>query len=147
MGRAWLDEEDVRPLGLVELGLDVRLHAGSEPASAKPPPRPGDPSGARLPPVGRVLLVRLLVAEAGVRVERVAEGAVVGRGVPDEARGGGSEVRARGCRAPVQRHSLCRVREDGDVGEALGVEGVADGADAAVHHIRGGNHVGPGKSM
>ena len=56
----------------------------------------------RLAAVRRVLLVGLLVAEAGVRVEGVAEGAV------------------------VRRRVLRRVREDRHVGEALGVEGVAD---------------------
>mmetsp|Transcript_51764 Transcript_51764/g.125476 ORF Transcript_51764/g.125476 Transcript_51764/m.125476 type:complete len:461 (+) Transcript_51764:94-1476(+) len=77
----------------------------------------------RLPRVGGVHLVRLLVgggvgALAGGRVERVAEWAVEGRGV------------------------LGRVGDAGNVGEAVIVKSVTDGADAAVHHVRGGDNVG-----
>ena len=69
----------------------------------------------RLASIRRILLVGLLVSKARVGVERVTEGAVVRGGV------------------------LGGVREDGDIGEALGVESVADGADAPVHHV-GGRH-------
>mmetsp|Transcript_66113 Transcript_66113/g.131132 ORF Transcript_66113/g.131132 Transcript_66113/m.131132 type:complete len:391 (+) Transcript_66113:420-1592(+) len=89
-----LNHQHIRTLELVEGGLDEGLTA-----------------------VGRVLLVRLLVAKAGVRVERVAEGAVVRRGV------------------------LGRVSEDRHVRESVRVERVTDSADTAIHHVGRGDDV------
>jgi hypothetical protein len=96
---AGLDHEDVGALVGVEVGLEQRLAA-----------------------VGRVLLVRLLVAEPGVRVEGVAE------------------------RPVVRRRVLGRVRHDAHVREPLRVERRADRADAAVLHVRRRDDVraGPG---
>ena len=74
----------------------------------------------RLAPVGRVHLVAAAVAERRRRAGRLAERPVEGRG------------------------ELRRVGEDRRFGEALGVELLADRADAPVHHVRGRDHVGAG---
>mmetsp|Transcript_27970 Transcript_27970/g.82252 ORF Transcript_27970/g.82252 Transcript_27970/m.82252 type:complete len:290 (-) Transcript_27970:492-1361(-) len=71
-----------------------------------------------LPPVRWILLVCLLVSEARVAVQSVTERAVVCRSV------------------------LSRVGKDGHIGETLRVEGIANGADTAVHHITWGDNIG-----
>src|SRR5580658_859820 len=68
--------------------------------------------------VGAVHLVGFAVAELGGGVGGFAEGTVKGR-----------------C-------DFGGVAEDGRVGEVFFVEGAADGSDAAVHHVAGGDDVG-----
>ena len=80
--------------------------------------------------VGRIHLVRGFVlgdrlagGSAGGRIQGLAEGAVVGGGV------------------------LGRVADDAHVLEALLIQGLADGADAAVHHVAGADQVGAGAGL
>jgi hypothetical protein len=71
--------------------------------------------------VGAIHLIGAAVAELGRGVGGFAEGAVESRG------------KFRG------------VAEDGRVGTAGFIEGLADGGDAAVHHVAGGDDVGSGE--
>ena len=68
-------------------------------------------------------LVALPVAELRRGPGRLAERAVVGRGV------------------------LGGVGADDGLAESRLVQGLADGADPAVHHVGGGDHVGPGPGV
>mmetsp|Transcript_30588 Transcript_30588/g.50510 ORF Transcript_30588/g.50510 Transcript_30588/m.50510 type:complete len:352 (-) Transcript_30588:13-1068(-) len=68
--------------------------------------------------IGGVLLVGLLVAKARVGIEGIAKWSVVGRGV------------------------LGRVGQNGNVGKAFGIEGIANSLDAAVHHIARSHNIG-----
>ena len=77
----------------------------------------------RLPPVRRVHLILSPVPELGRAFGRVPEGPVEGAGV------------------------LGRVAHDGGVLQPRGVQGGSDGADHAVDHPRGRDHVGAGRGM
>lgn len=70
--------------------------------------------------IGGVHLVAASVTELGGGFGGIAEGAVIGGGV------------------------FGGVGEDGGMVEAGLIEGLADGADAAVHHIAGGDDIGAG---
>ena len=76
-----------------------------------------------LPDIGRVHLVGLAVPEGGGGLGRLPEGAVKGRGV------------------------LGRVGHDHRILEPGLVQPGPDGLHPAVHHVRGGHHVGSGLGL
>ena len=75
--------------------------------------------------VGRIHLVGLLaaLAQVGRRADRIAERAIVVGGV------------------------LGRVGHDLGVDETVGLQRLTDGADAAIHHVGGGHHIGAGPGL
>ncbi len=85
VGHTGLDHEHVGTLGGIQSSLNESL-----------------------PSIGRVLLVRLLIAKSGVTVQSVTEGAV------------------------VRRCILGSVSEDGNISESLGVKSIADGTNTSI---------------
>ena len=75
--------------------------------------------------IGGIHLVALLaaLAQIGGRADGIAEGAVVVGGI------------------------LGRVGHDLGMAEAMALQGFADGADAAIHHVGGGHHIGSCQRM